>query len=84
MVCFRYIIVNTPHKGDNKTEFSSVQFTGCLLTCKLNSRIAYYKARTKTHNTHKRVQIHKNKPLKKQKKEYMAEKSNKKELRQKP
>jgi hypothetical protein len=48
-------------------QFNSVQFNRYLLTCRLHSTSAYYKAYTKINKT-KTVQIHKNKTLKKQNK----------------
>jgi hypothetical protein len=36
-----------------KKKIITIQFSGCLLTCRLNSTSAYYKASTKTKIQHK-------------------------------
>jgi hypothetical protein len=38
-------------------QFNSIQFSGYLLTCRLNSRSSFYKAKTKTKIKHKNSTI---------------------------
>jgi hypothetical protein len=57
-------------------QFKSVEFSGYLLTCRLNSTSAYYKASTKTQIKHQNIQIHRNKTLNRQNESNIAEKIN--------
>ena len=65
MVSFRYISVNTVHKGGkewfNSIQFSSSQFGWCLLRCWLSCPSANYKASTRIKTLHETVQIHQDK-----------------------
>jgi hypothetical protein len=57
MVCFRYMIVSTVHKGGNKDDNNSNNnnnnnmFVMCVLTCWLSSTSANCQASTKKNTT---------------------------------